>query len=135
MLLAVDLDEDFIDVEGVTVTSMLSLQATCKNGSEFDTPETDCFAADSDSSFGEEVFNIAMAQVETIVEPDSVRNYVKRESVSFICIHPLIPLRTGIMAGVHRGDEQGHWQHAYARHSDCLWTDRIESGQPYDDSE
>jgi hypothetical protein len=76
MLLTVDLDEDFIDVEGVAVTSMFSLQPTSINSSEFDTPETNCFAADSDSSFGEEVFNIAMAQVETIVEPDSVRNEV-----------------------------------------------------------
>jgi hypothetical protein len=31
-----------------------------------------------------------MAQVETIVEPDSVRNDVWREAVSFISIHPPI---------------------------------------------
>ncbi|MFT6051630.1 MAG: hypothetical protein ACI9B9_001273 [Halioglobus sp.] len=76
MLLTVDFDEDFIDVEGVTLTSMFSFHLTSINSSEFDTPEADCFAADGDSSFSEEVFNIAMAQVETIVEPDSVRNYV-----------------------------------------------------------
>jgi hypothetical protein len=90
MLLAVDLDEDFIDVERVTIASVFSLQPTSINSPEFDTPETDCFTADSDSSFGKEVFNIAMAQVETIVELDSVRNDVWRESVSFISIHPPI---------------------------------------------
>jgi hypothetical protein len=31
-----------------------------------------------------------MAQVETIVEPDSIRNYVRRESVAFVCIHSKI---------------------------------------------
>jgi hypothetical protein len=52
MLLTVDLDEDFIDVERVAIAPMLSFQPTSINSSEFDTPETDCFAADSDSSFG-----------------------------------------------------------------------------------
>jgi hypothetical protein len=52
MLLTLDLDEDFIDVERVTIALMLSFQPTSTNSSEFDTPETDCFTADSDSSFG-----------------------------------------------------------------------------------
>jgi hypothetical protein len=71
---------------------------TCQyriNSSEFDTPETDCFTADSDSSFGKEVFNIAMAQVETIVEPDSVADDVWSKSVAFVCIHSLILSVTG----------------------------------------
>jgi hypothetical protein len=38
MLLAVDLDEDFIDVKCVTVTSMFSLQSAGINGSEFNAP-------------------------------------------------------------------------------------------------
>jgi hypothetical protein len=41
MLLAVDLDEDFIDVERVTIASVFSLQPTSINSSEFDTPEAD----------------------------------------------------------------------------------------------
>jgi len=52
VLLAVYLDEHFIDVKGITVASVFSLQAACVNGSEFDTPESDCFAADVDASLG-----------------------------------------------------------------------------------
>jgi hypothetical protein len=37
MLLTVYLDEDFIDVKGITVTSMSSLQPTSIDSSEFDT--------------------------------------------------------------------------------------------------
>jgi hypothetical protein len=28
-----------------------------------------------------------MAQIEAIVKPDGVRNYVRREAMAFICIH------------------------------------------------
>ncbi len=37
MLLAIDLDEDFIDVEGISVASVLPFQPSGINGSEFDT--------------------------------------------------------------------------------------------------
>jgi len=53
MLLAIDLHEDFIDEEGVTITSVLSFQSAGINGSELDTPEADRFAADSDASLSQ----------------------------------------------------------------------------------
>ncbi len=52
MLLTVDLHEYFVDVERVAEASMVSLQAAGINGTEFDTPETDRFAADGDASLG-----------------------------------------------------------------------------------
>jgi hypothetical protein len=60
MLLAVDFDEYFIDVEGVTKSSVLSLQSAGINGTEVYTPEADCFSADDDASLGQQVFDIAM---------------------------------------------------------------------------
>jgi hypothetical protein len=59
----------------------------CINGAELDTPETDCLSADGDASFSEEIFDIPMAEIETTIEPDSVRNDIGRKSVTFICIH------------------------------------------------
>ena len=52
-------------------------------------------AANSDATFSEEIFNEwsgipALTQIEAIVEPDSIRNDVRREAISFICIHHLI---------------------------------------------
>jgi hypothetical protein len=61
MLLTVDLDEDFIDVERVAIASVFSFQTTGINRSKLDTPEADRFTADGDSSFSEEVFYISVA--------------------------------------------------------------------------
>ena len=41
-VLAVHFHEDFIDVKGVAVATMLTLQAAGINGSEFDTAKADC---------------------------------------------------------------------------------------------
>jgi hypothetical protein len=41
--------EGLIDVAVVAVAAVLSLQAACINGAEFDTPEADCFAAYGDA--------------------------------------------------------------------------------------
>ena len=86
--------EDFVDVEGVAVSSVLSLQSPCINGSELDAPETYCFSADSDSSFSEEIFYVAVTQIESEVEPDSVADDVGWETVAFICVHPpIVPIQ------------------------------------------
>ena len=79
--------EDFVDVESVAIATVLSFQTTSINRSEFDTPETDRFSADGDAPFGEQVFNVSMAEVEFVVEPDGVADDVGRESVTLISIH------------------------------------------------
>jgi hypothetical protein len=61
VLLAVDFDEDFVDVEGIAIATMLAFQSTCIDGTKLDTPESDRFAAYGDTSFGQELFNIAVA--------------------------------------------------------------------------
>jgi len=70
MLLTIDFDEDFVDVESVTIASVFSLQAAGINGAKFDTPQTNCFATNCYTSFSEQMLNISMAQVESVVEPD-----------------------------------------------------------------
>ena len=87
MLLAIDFDEDFIDVESVAIASVLSLQSAGINGTEFDAPQANCFAANCDASLSENVFNIQMTQIEAIIEPDGIRNDIWRESVVFVSIH------------------------------------------------
>ncbi len=51
MLLAVDLHEYFVDEEGITVASMLSLQSPGVSGSELDAPQPDRFMAGRDAAF------------------------------------------------------------------------------------
>ena len=93
MLLAIDLHEDFIDVEGITVASVLSLQSSGVKGPELNAPEPDRFAAYSDASFSQEIFYISVAEIESIRKPDCVTDDVRRESVSLIGIHgPILPI-------------------------------------------
>ena len=40
-----------------------------------------------DAPFSREVLDIAVTEIETIVEPDSVGNDIGRESVAFVRIH------------------------------------------------
>ena len=86
MLLAVYLYEDLIDVERVAKASVFSFQSTGVYSAEFYTPETNRFSADSDTSFGKKIFDVSVAEIETIVEPDGVGNDLRWESVTYMCI-------------------------------------------------
>ena len=86
-LLAINLDEDFIDVECVAVALVLSLQASGVYSAEFDTPEADGFVADGDATLGKQVFDVPVAEIESKIEPDSVGDDFSRESVALVCIH------------------------------------------------
>ena len=86
MLFTIYLDEDFIDVEGVAIASVFSLQSPGVNGSKLDAPEADCFSGYGDAPFGEQVFYISMAEVESEVEPDRIGNDVRRKTVALVCI-------------------------------------------------
>ena len=93
MLFAIDLHEDFIDEKGIAVASVFSLQPSSVYSTEFDTPKSNCFAADSDASLCQKIFYIAVTEVETEVEPDGIRNDIWREPVAFMGIHPpIVPI-------------------------------------------
>ena len=79
--------EDFVNEEGVAVASVLSLQSACVNGSELDAPEVDGFATDCDASLGKQILDIPMTEIESIIEPNGVRDNIGRESMAFISIH------------------------------------------------
>jgi hypothetical protein len=95
VLLAVYLHEDFVDVEGVTESSVSLLQSTRVFGSELGAPAADRFPGDYDPTLSQQIFDIPVAQVEAIVEPDSVGNDTRRESVAFVGIHRPIPSMPG----------------------------------------
>ena len=81
MLFAVDLHKNFINIEGIAITSVLSLQSAGINGTKSDAPETDRFSTDCDASLSQEVFDISMAKIEAIIEPDGITDDVRREPV------------------------------------------------------
>jgi hypothetical protein len=90
VLLAIDFDEHFIDVESVTIASVSSFQSSSVYRSEFDAPESDGLSADSDAPLSEQVLDIPMAEIKSIVEPDGVGDDIGRESVAFVCVYPPI---------------------------------------------
>jgi hypothetical protein len=49
VLFAIYLYEDFIDVEGIAVAAMLTLQSSGVQGAELDAPKANCFSADGDT--------------------------------------------------------------------------------------
>jgi hypothetical protein len=87
VLFTVDPHKDFVNVEGVAITLVLAFQSAGIDSAELDTPKTDRFAADGDTSLGKEIFNVTMAQIESVVEPDGIGDDVRWESVSFVCAH------------------------------------------------
>lgn len=74
MLLAVYLHKDFIDVEGIAIASVFSLKSPCVQSTELDAPDSDRFTTDRDAPFCQQILNISMAEIESVVEPDGVGN-------------------------------------------------------------
>ena len=67
--------------------AVLSIQTVGINGSKFDAPQADRFSGDSYASFSQEIFDIPMTEIETVVEPDGITDDIGRESVPFIRVH------------------------------------------------
>ena len=93
MLFTVDPHKDFVNVEGVAITLVLAFQSAGIDSAELDTPKTDRFAADGDTSLGKEIFNVTMAQIESVIEPDGVGYDGWRKSIAFVSVHRPILLK------------------------------------------
>jgi len=97
ILVAINLYEDFIDVEGVTVALMLSFQMAGIFCAEFDASETDRFVRDGNASFSEQIFDISMTQIESVIDPYHVADDFGRESVSLVSIYrPILAITTSL---------------------------------------
>ena len=90
MLLTADFHKNFIDVEGIAVASVLPLQSPSVNSSELDAPQPDRLPGDENTPFSEQIFDISVAQVESVVEPDGIADDVRWESVALVGVHGLI---------------------------------------------
>jgi hypothetical protein len=66
---------------------MSLFETTSVSITKFDTPESDGFVADSDTSFREQIFNIAKTEVESMVEPDGIADDIGWESVPLVRVY------------------------------------------------
>ena len=87
MLLTPDLDEHLIDVERIAETPVLSPQPPSKYRPKLDTPEPNRLVADQNTPFGQQVFDIPKAQVESMIQSDCVADDVGRKTVALLDIH------------------------------------------------
>ena len=84
MLLTLNLHEYLVDEESIAVALMFSSQTLRKLRTKLIAPKTDRFVADRDTAFSQQVFNVAMAEVEAMVNPDRILDDGRWKSVSFV---------------------------------------------------
>ena len=87
MLLTIDLHEDLVDEERIAITTVSPFETTSISSTKFNAPKSDGFVANNDASLREQVFDITIAEVESMVELDRVTDDVGRKSVTLISIH------------------------------------------------
>ena len=63
---------------------LLNLDTPAQSGQSLGKP------SNRNPAFGQQIFDITVAGIKSIVEPDSVGDDVRRKSVTFVSIHPQI---------------------------------------------
>jgi len=71
-LFAAYFHEDLVNEKSIAVTPMFTFQPLGVFGAELVAPQANRFVTDGDSSLCEYIFDISVAQIESIVEPDSI---------------------------------------------------------------
>ncbi len=84
LLPAVDSDEEFVQIPGITEASLFLLKTSGIVGSEFPAPLSDGFVRNNDSAFGQKIFNITEAQTEAMIDPYGIADDFRRETVSVV---------------------------------------------------
>jgi len=84
LLLAVDSNEDVVQVPNIAEAALTPLQFSGIVRTELLTPESNRFIRDDDSAFGEKILDIPKAQAETMVSPDRIADDFWRETMTVI---------------------------------------------------
>jgi hypothetical protein len=84
LLLAVDSDEEFVQILGITEAALFLLKTSGLVGSEFPPPLSDGFVRNNDSAFGQKIFHITEPQTEAVIDPYGVADDFRREAVSAV---------------------------------------------------
>jgi hypothetical protein len=79
LLLAVDSDEEFVQIPSITEASLFPFKTSGIVGSEFPAPLADGFIRNNDSAFGQKIFNITEAQTEAMIDPCGVADDFRRK--------------------------------------------------------
>ena len=84
LLLAVDSNQDFVQVPNITKAALPPFQFSGIFRTELLRPESNRFIRDDDSPFGEKILDISEAQAETMVNPDGIADDFWSETMTVI---------------------------------------------------
>ena len=82
-----DPEKDLVDIERISESSVFASQSSRELWSELDAPEADRLEADRDTPFGQQVFNISVAHIESVIQPEGVADDAGWETVALVVIH------------------------------------------------
>lgn len=83
-LLTLYLNEYLINEERITITLMLSSQSLSIFWSKFIAPQSNCFVAHLDATMWHQILDIPVTEVESMVKPNGILDYFRRESMALI---------------------------------------------------
>jgi hypothetical protein len=83
-LLAIDGDDDLVEMPYVAAARRLALQAARVVGAEFDRPASNGFVGYDNAALKQHFLNETPAQGKTEIEPDCMRDNLGRKSVTFV---------------------------------------------------
>jgi hypothetical protein len=84
LLLAVDSNEDLVQVPNIAEAALAPLQLSSIVRTELLTPVPNGFIGDDDSAFGEKILDISEAEAETMVHPHGIADDFWRETMTVI---------------------------------------------------
>jgi len=79
-----DGDEYLVDEERVAEPGVFALQPFRKQRTELVAPQSNRFVTHVDAAFSEQVFDVSMAEIEPMVEPDGSLNDHRRKPVALV---------------------------------------------------
>jgi hypothetical protein len=89
--LASDSNKHFINVPDVPESSLFSAQRSSKGRSKLGAPVSNSLVRYRDTPLGKQIFDIAIAEREPMIEPDGMADDFRRKSMIFIYgFHPAI---------------------------------------------
>jgi hypothetical protein len=84
LLQALDFHEDFVQIPGIAEATLPPLQLSSIVGTELLTPMSNGFIRDDNAAFGQKIFDIPKAHAKAMIDPHSVADDFRRETVSVV---------------------------------------------------
>ena len=84
---SLDGDEDLVQVPSVTQPALSTLEPPGVCRTELDAPQPDRFVGHCEAALGQEIFDIAQAHTEAVIQPDGVADDLGGKAVSAVVRH------------------------------------------------